>query len=126
MKALSVRQPWAWLIVFGFKPIENRTWATKHRGETLIHASAGCTIAEYEDAVGFAHSIDPSILLPRYHGLQRGGFVGVATLTDCVEQSASRWFVGPYGFVFVNQKPTTFLPFKGRLGFFNAPAILLK
>ena len=26
MKALSIRQPWAWLIVNGYKDVENRTW----------------------------------------------------------------------------------------------------
>lgn len=39
MKALSVKQPWTSLIFYG-KDIENRTWATKYRGELLIHASA--------------------------------------------------------------------------------------
>jgi hypothetical protein len=29
MKVLVVRQPWAWLIVNGFKDIENRSWKTK-------------------------------------------------------------------------------------------------
>src|SRR5215472_1457845 len=38
MKALSVRQPWAWLIVNGYKPVENRNWLTKFRGRLLIHA----------------------------------------------------------------------------------------
>ena len=36
--ALSVRQPWANLIVLGLKDIEIRTWATKYRGRLLIHA----------------------------------------------------------------------------------------
>jgi len=39
MKVLSVMQPWATLLFHG-KNIENRTWATKYRGELLIHASA--------------------------------------------------------------------------------------
>jgi len=38
MKALSVRQPWAWLIANNLKPIENRTWPTRYRGAFLIHA----------------------------------------------------------------------------------------
>ena len=38
-KALSVRQPWAWLIVNGWKPIENRSRRTNVRGRILIHAS---------------------------------------------------------------------------------------
>ena len=36
--ALSVRQPWANLIVLGLKDMEIRTWATKYRGRLLIHA----------------------------------------------------------------------------------------
>ena len=38
MKAITVKQPWASLIVEGIKDIENRTWATKYRGRVLIHA----------------------------------------------------------------------------------------
>jgi hypothetical protein len=37
-KALSIRQPWAHLIVAGIKQIENRTWTTRYRGPLLIHA----------------------------------------------------------------------------------------
>lgn len=39
MKAISIKQPWASLIIWGVKPIENRTWKPWHTGETLIHAS---------------------------------------------------------------------------------------
>jgi len=40
MKALTVRQPWAWAIVFAGKDIENRTWKSKYcYGSTIaIHA----------------------------------------------------------------------------------------
>ena len=41
LKVIVVRQPWAWLIVNGFKDIENRSWKTRHRGPLLIQASAG-------------------------------------------------------------------------------------
>lgn len=39
MKVLSIRQPWAWLIMTGLKDIENRTWNTDFRGRFAIHAS---------------------------------------------------------------------------------------
>lgn len=39
MRTLSVRQPYATLIVAGVKKIENRTWRTEHRGRIYIHAS---------------------------------------------------------------------------------------
>lgn len=38
MKTLSVRQPWASLLVSGLKDIENRTWAPNFKGRILIHA----------------------------------------------------------------------------------------
>lgn len=39
MKALTVRQPWAWAIAKGHKPIENRGWSTTYRGLLAIHAA---------------------------------------------------------------------------------------
>lgn len=39
MKALSVRQPWTWLICAGLKDVENRTWGDGYRGPLLLHAS---------------------------------------------------------------------------------------
>ena len=39
MKALSVRQPWAYALVDGAKTLEIRGWKTEHRGRLLICAS---------------------------------------------------------------------------------------
>jgi hypothetical protein len=39
MKALSVKQPWAHLLVHGLKTIEVRSWSTNYRGRLTIHAS---------------------------------------------------------------------------------------
>lgn len=51
MKALSIRQPWAWLIVHGGKDIENRSWHTKFRGRFLVHAAKGMTSNEFTQAL---------------------------------------------------------------------------
>lgn len=40
MKTITVKQPWASLIVEGIKDIENRTWKTNFRGRVLVHAAA--------------------------------------------------------------------------------------
>lgn len=40
LKAISIRQPWAWLIVNGYKDVENRIWFANLRGRVLIHAGA--------------------------------------------------------------------------------------
>lgn len=39
MKALTIRQPWAWSIAAGHKPIENRGWVTPHRGQLAVHSA---------------------------------------------------------------------------------------
>lgn len=39
VKVLSLRPPWGLAVVRGLKPIETRTWRTKHRGLTVIHHS---------------------------------------------------------------------------------------
>ncbi|OEZ92144.1 ASCH domain protein [Janthinobacterium sp. HH107] len=123
MKALSIRQPWAWLIVNGHKDIENRSWTTRFRGDFLVHASKGMTRAEYDD-VDLMLALDEQlrhIKLPAFEHLERGGIVGVATITDCVTRSKSPWFFGSHGFVLVGAKPAPFAPLKGMLGFFDVP-----
>ena len=129
MKAISIRQPWAWLIANGHKDIENRTWSTKYRGQVLIHASKGMTRAEYDDAKGFVFmGIDiPADLfgkLPKPEQLERGGIVGIATITDCVPpaRAASPWHIeGAFGFQIADAKPLPLVLCKGALGFFDVP-----
>lgn len=38
MKVLTIKQPWADLIVDGYKKYEFRSWKTNYRGKILIHA----------------------------------------------------------------------------------------
>ena len=51
MKCISIRQPWASLIIHHGKDIENRDWGTNVRGRVLIHAAKGCTREEWEEGV---------------------------------------------------------------------------
>ncbi len=39
VKCLSIQPPWSYLIAFGIKDVENRTWTTAYRGEIYIHSS---------------------------------------------------------------------------------------
>lgn len=125
--ALSIRQPWAWLIVNGFKDIENRTWPTAYRGPLLIHAGKVLRPEDYEAAMLFIEAlVNPALVhqVPDMDELPLGGFVGVANLVDCVRQSDSPWFTGSdtddgHGFVLAGARPMAFEPWKGRLGFFN-------
>lgn len=48
MKALSLKQPYAWLIANGFLQVDDRTWGTQYRGPMLIHASKGLYESYYD------------------------------------------------------------------------------
>lgn len=113
MKTLSIRQPWAYMIVRGYKPVENRSWITRHRGPTLIHAGQKFD----HEGLDFIKQTFPEIPLPTQWDL--GGIVGKANLTDCVTGMDSKWFFGDYGFVFENAEELPFKPCKGQLGFFE-------
>lgn len=118
MKAISIRQPWAWLIVNGYKDIENRSWDTNYRGLVLIHASSKPVSPEdYLAALTIARSL--GIELPGRKDFDYGGIVGHATITGTVRESESPWFFGPVGFQLTGSKPLPFQPLKGRLSFFE-------
>ncbi|MBT9516740.1 MAG: ASCH domain-containing protein [Methyloversatilis discipulorum] len=127
MIALSIRQPWAWLILHGGKDIENRSWQTKFRGRVLIHASKGMTMAEWGAAWDFAQGsgASPKAVLAGItaNTIKRGGIVGSVEIADCVADSDSPWFVGPFGFVLRDPQPMEFIPMNGRLGFFDVPEV---
>lgn len=115
MKALSIKQPYAWAILTQGKDIENRTWHTKQRGEIFIHAGK------------YLHKDAPKHLMNKYiqafhngeSGTQVGGIVGTVEITDSVESSESLWFHGPIGFELKNPKLCEFIPYKGQLNFFE-------
>jgi hypothetical protein len=117
--ALSIRQPWAWLIVNGHKPVENRNWPTKFRGALWIHAGKTKDRQEYE-GVDIKCAM-ANIELPPIDELDYGGIVGQSYLYDCVTHSDSRWFFGEHGFLLRDSKPLPFVPCRGMLGFFNVP-----
>lgn len=120
LRALSIRQPWAWLILHAGKDIENRNWRTSFRGRVLIHAAKGMTHMEYEEAAMFlVTDIPRPITLPRFDELERGGIVGVVDITGCWVKHQSPWFVGFYGFSLANPEPLPFVPCRGALGFFR-------
>lgn len=124
MRALSIRQPWAWLIVEGHKDIENRDWSTAFRGQVLIHASKTMTRKAYDAvAAEVTERFEGRIVLPAYEALERGGVVGAAVITDCVTESDSPWFQGEFGFVLNEAKPLPFHECKGALGYFDVKGL---
>lgn len=132
MKTLSIKQPWAWSIAHGFKPVENRTWRTRYRGDILIHAGQRVDW----DGVKWINEHFPEITLPTFAvGINTGGIVGRARLVDCITLAAglldkhenrptawihdSPWFFGPYGLVMADSMPLPFFRVQGRLGLYN-------
>ena len=116
MKALNIRQPWAWLIVNGYKDIENRTWSTDLRGRVYIHAGKRVKQGDFQEQRDYI--CRSGLILPEEPPL--GAIVGEVTITDCVEASHSPWFCGPYGFLL--SSPVAYkdpIPYRGQLGFFT-------
>ena len=124
MKALSIRQLWAWGIIYSTKNIENRGWPINYRGDILIHAAKKCTKKEYEIASIFFQSMGVSI--PELKMLRRGQVIGIVTIVDCkFSQVASGWGMpGQYHWKLENPREITPIPYIGQLGIFEVPHIL--
>ena len=123
MRVISIRQPWAWLIVHGYKDIENRTWAPKHRGRVLIHA--GKTVKDDDFPVQREWVQTCGIQIPA--DLPTGAIVGEAVVTGVVRSRAgdapptsSPWYEGPVGIQL--SYPVAYaepIPSKGQLGIYE-------
>lgn len=121
IKVLSIRQPWAWLIMTGRKTIENRTWTTHYRGPFYIHAGKEMHERSIESIERqFKIKVDR-------RELTMGAIIGRVTLVSVVTRSASPWFEGPFGFVLgepeILRKP---IPYRGQQGFFDVPMTITK
>src|SRR5262245_9707577 len=125
--ALSLKQPWAALVVSGLKSIEIRRWTSDRRGRIYIHAS------KTPDPRPEAWARLPPELKPA--AAVMGGLVGTVEITGCVSYSdlsmfradgwlhfnEPAWFQPPtmYGFVLAHPKRATFRPVDGNVRFFS-------
>ena len=72
MKALTIREPWATLIIEGYKSYEFRSWKTNYRGKILIHA-------------GLSLEMDMEERFKEYNlEYNCGNIIGEAELVDCI------------------------------------------
>jgi hypothetical protein len=129
--ALSIRQPWAGLLVQGLKTIEIRRWSTDFRGPLLIHASS----TPDPRAEAWARLTPGMATATEFYG----GVIGEAVLVDCISyedparfsQDQARhlnypdWFLPPllYGFVFAQPRLLPFFRFTGDVKFFRVPGM---
>lgn len=129
-RALSLTQPWAWLVANGHKDIENRKIGFSHksfRGEFYIHATVAESPVDHAHATALAHS--RGIELPRPGDLQRGGIIGIARIVDIVRAGArhSFWhFPEQFGFIVADARPLPFVACRGALGFWRLPPAVLE
>ena len=110
VKALTVQQPWASLIVEGIKDVENRTRYSYYRGRLGIHAGLRFdqqALDRYERVLG--------------DELPLGALVGSITLVDCIDDSRSEWAIpGMWHWILANPRKLArprWMP--GKLGIWN-------
>lgn len=120
LRALSVRQPWAWAIIHAGKTVENRSRRTLYRGPLLIHASLAF------DRVGVRFlarlGVEPESYSPS--DVVTGAIVGRVQLVDCVEDADSPW-AEPGAWHWILEDPESFetpMPCRGMLGLWTPPA----
>jgi hypothetical protein len=126
MKALSIRQPWAELIMQSRKMLEIRTRNTKFRGDFLIHASKNI-----DQNLIMRFDLDPN-------QLKFGAIIGYTHLKKVIIYNTPNEFIKDaklhlslekkekypvYGFVLGDVHRIKPIPYKGRLGFFEVPEI---
>jgi hypothetical protein len=131
MKALTIKQPWATLIMHHGKDVENRNWGSSFRGQVAITSSKTSTDYDYDSAMGLMSMLGKPFPRCSDETIPRGFILGTVEVYDCVKQSDSPWFFGEYGFLLRDPRPLAVpIPIKGRLGFWDLPedveAILLE
>lgn len=93
---LTVKQPYAWAIVNGWKDCENRGWSSKFIGRVLIHASKAPSEDYYEIGMRIFDTFGVSV--PKIEDLDLGKIVGVARFSQQVGRHGAKglgWFTGP-------------------------------
>jgi len=127
LKALSLKQPFAWLIANGYLLVDDRSWGTQYRGPILIHASKGL----YEEYYQYIKR-HTDVPIPDRDKLEYGGVVGIAKLVLCskpgelpagISREQRAHFGGVhqeyYGFLFEQATPLPLMPCAGKLGIFE-------
>lgn len=124
MKVLSIKEPYASLIVNNVKKIETRSWKTKYRGELLIHASKTKEKNLTKEVVSISKNIH----------INCGKIICRANLKDCVymdeefikkikenptEYHCGEYKIGRYAWILEDIKPLVPIPAKGKLNIWN-------
>ncbi len=129
LKAISIQQPWAWLIIRPdlecearekaresgeIKDIENRRTLKNLKGKYLIHTGIK---PDWKGYFQHLHNNAMMDIVPN-EGIKMGGIIGWAEFDGSVQESDSPWFAGPNGLVIKNAGKLDFIPCKGMQGVF--------
>jgi hypothetical protein len=118
-RALSIRQPWTWAILYAGKRVENRSWYTDYRGPIYLHSGRE---VEY-DALECLRPEIEAIERPRPPAVC-GALLATAILADCVRPNdvpddQLRWVAGPWCFLLRDVRLLARpIPWRGNLGLF--------
>ncbi|MGL5196729.1 MAG: ASCH domain-containing protein [Chroococcales cyanobacterium] len=118
---LTLRQPWVWAIFHSNKTIENRTWATRFRGELYIHAGN-----QYDKSAQGWIETHLGIIVPGPKHVPRGVVYGKVQVTGCELCVPKNWpgkkWAMPEHFHWLLESPEVLanpFPRKGQLGLFQ-------
>lgn len=127
MKVISIKEPFATLIMNKTKKIETRSWKTNYRGELFIHACGKTMAKEFftnDNVLNLIQGLD----------MNYGNIICKGTLVDCVymdeqfiekikqnpvEYECGLYEVGRYAWIFEDIKPIYKIPAKGKLNIWN-------
>lgn len=130
MRALSLKQPFAWMVVHGGKSIENRPWHVSLRAPFLIHAASGMSPKYYLEAATYAAA--RGVIVPPPSDLLFGGVIGKARIVECMcpgllivaapaDTDLKWWMRDQHGFVLADIEPVPFFKVPGRQRWFDVP-----
>ena len=97
MKAITIKQPWASLIVSGLKDIENRTWSCpkKYLGKRVLIHAAKTSVKKGWSALNGMQIKKVSKHKDKLYGdnedLPKGAIIGSVEIVDCVQNHPSLW-----------------------------------
>lgn len=116
-KVLTIKQPWAELIMTGRKDVENRTWRTEYRGVLWIHSAKEPDLAAWLEHRGeLGPGADSSGLI-----------VGSVVLIDCVKGFDSEWAMPDHWHWVIRgaRRLRTPVPARGKMGVWEFPGASL-
>lgn len=127
MRALTIWQPWAWLIAEGHKGVENRNWPLpKHLIGERVAIHAASRLVGY-DMIAFDILDEFGIVVPPATEIAVRCVVATVRLVACVKTSLDPFFNGPFGFEMDERcKLPEPVPCRGFQGFWTLPDDVLR